>query len=328
MPDLSKYMNQGRPLTPSMSPINGAPVPGNTGIVPPHLRTSSVPLPVNTGQWGANGAVRPRVQSAIDSFQQANPGVQIPEFSNNMQAREWLRANHPQFQHPDLGVSTGGGLQNRFPLVEQPHSLLNGGGLQAAVAATANPTPGAATSTPANSWQPNQAAPVGGPQYPANSGVVAPPNAPPQQFGSGNVVQDFMTQFTANNSPYIQQARQSGVDMANSRGLLNSSIAGGNAVREAIKAAQPLVSEATGLLKSREGYAAQDWINSNTFNREFSGALALLPVKSSLDMLNTLMSYGAENPQIYTPEVMSGYSNFFQQNMMDVMSHYYGGLGG
>jgi hypothetical protein len=160
----------------------------------------------------------------------------------------------------------------------------------------------------------------------AGGGVVPQPNqAPPASFGAGNVVADYMNNLTESNSPYMQNARRRGLEMAGSRGMLNSSMAAGASQRAALESAMPMVNEMVGLQKSREGYASQDWLNNNQFNREFSAGLALMPIKSSFDMLNTLMSYGAENPSVYTPTVMSGLSNFFSQNMQDIMSNYFGG---
>lgn len=162
-----------------------------------------------------------------------------------------------------------------------------------------------------------------------NTGIVPPAQGgglqgqPPFSFGAGNVVQDYLNQLTSSNSPYMRNAKLRGLEVAGQRGTLNSSIAGGSAQRAALEAAQPFVSEMMGLHKSREGYAAQDWLSNNQFEREFSATLALLPIKSSFDMLNTLMSYGADNPSVYTPTVMSGLSNFFTQNMQDIMSQYF-----
>lgn len=156
------------------------------------------------------------------------------------------------------------------------------------------------------------------------------------QYGPQQVVGDLVSSFTNPSNPYIANARQRGIEQAAGRGLMNSSIAGANAERSAIEAAQPLVSEAVGLLNAREQRALskdtvqqqavlQDWLNSNSYNREFNGNLSLLPIKNTFDMLNTLMQYGAENPQVWTPDVISGTSNFFQRNMFDILNQYFPG---
>lgn len=156
------------------------------------------------------------------------------------------------------------------------------------------------------------------------------------QFGPQQVVNDLVTGFTNPTNPYIANARQRGIEQAAGRGLMNSSIAGANAERSAIEAAQPLVSEAVGLLNAREQRALtkdtvqqqavlQDWLDTNKFNREFNGSLSLLPIKNTFDMFQTLMQYGAENPQVWTPDVISGTSNFFQRNMFDILNQYFPG---
>ena len=161
---------------------------------------------------------------------------------------------------------------------------------------------------------------------PANTGVVPPsfqPNQPPTSFAAGNVVNDLMAQTLNPNSPYIQSATRHGLDQAHQRGLLNSSIASGTSQRAAIDAAMPLVSEAASIQKQRESYASQDWLANNSFNREFAGTLALLPIQNSFQMLNALFQYAAEDPATYTPAVVNQMSNFFTQNMQNIMSNYF-----
>ena len=58
-------------------------------------------------------------------------------------------------------------------------------------------------------------------------------------------------------NPYIKEARQRGVEMANKRGLLNSSIAASAAEREAIKAALPMAQQDAGTY-FQQGRANQD----------------------------------------------------------------------
>jgi hypothetical protein len=148
-------------------------------------------------------------------------------------------------------------------------------------------------------------------------------NQPPASFAAGNVVNDLMAQTLNPNSPYIQSATRHGLDVAHQRGLLNSSIASGTSQRAAIDAAMPLVSEAASIQKQRESYASQDWLANNSFNREFAGTLALLPIQNSFQMLNALFQYAAEDPATYTPAVVNEMSNFFTQNMQNIMSTYF-----
>jgi hypothetical protein len=56
-------------------------------------------------------------------------------------------------------------------------------------------------------------------------------------------VANNLTGLLASNNPYITLARQSGMDAANDRGLLNSGIAAGNSQRAAIQASLPIAQQ-------------------------------------------------------------------------------------
>jgi hypothetical protein len=127
------------------------------------------------------------------------------------------------------------------------------------------------------------------------------------------------------NSSYIQNARQRGVEYAACRGGLNSSIAAGASERSAIEAAQPLVAQALDIQKTRDLQLGQDWLDTQGFNREFQGQMAMMPITNSFNMLNQLQQMSMQDPALFTPEVVSGYSNFFNQNMKDIMGQYFGG---
>lgn len=175
-------------------------------------------------------------------------------------------------------------------------------------------------------------------QYPAMAGqpatTAAPPGAMvqmPQQFAPAQVAGDTMNAIVDPRSAYIQNARRRGMEFAQSRGGLNTSIAAGAAERAAIEAAQPLASQAMQLQGQREQAAqqqfmqqqealAQDWLAENAHMREFTGTLAMLPITSSLDMLQAIQQYSLADPALYTPEVVSGMSNFFTTNMRDILS--------
>jgi hypothetical protein len=62
------------------------------------------------------------------------------------------------------------------------------------------------------------------------------------------------------NGQYIQQARQSGLDQSNDRGLLNSSIAAGNSQRAAIQSALPIAQQ------DASTYASAATTNANNLN--------------------------------------------------------------
>lgn len=212
---------------------------------------------------------------------------------------------------------------------------------------------------------------------------------------------------------YIANARRRGLETANRRGLLNSTIASGASERAAIESSMPILGEIMGLTRQREGQDFQslmasrgaalglteqqnaakiqeardafqlagtltgqdraaayeraqnlvnqaigltdsresraldqqqfeqtqqfnreqmreqavleDWMSSNQFNRQFNANLAMLPINNTFDLLQNLMQYGAENPQVWTPDIISGTSNFFTNNMFDILNRYFPG---
>ncbi len=139
------------------------------------------------------------------------------------------------------------------------------------------------------------------------------------------MVQDSLASMLDPNSEYIRNARQRGVEYAASRGGLNSSIAAGASERSAIESAMPLVQSSLDIQKQRDALVGQNWLDTQGFNRQFQGAVAMMPITNSFNMLNMVQQYALQDPELYTPDVVSGYSNFFNQNMEDVMSSYFGG---
>lgn len=65
----------------------------------------------------------------------------------------------------------------------------------------------------------------------------------------------------------------------------------------------------------------ESWLSQQNFGRALFGQT----FSNSLGMLNSIQQYALDDPELYTPEVMSGYTNFFQQNMNDLLSRYFGG---
>src|SRR5688572_27697188 len=112
------------------------------------------------------------------------------------------------------------------------------------------------------------------------------------------MVQTSLEAMLNPNSQYIQNARQRGVEYAASRGGLNSSIAAGAAERSAMEAATPLVQQAVGIKQSREGVIAENWLNEQGFNREFQGALTMMPVQNAFNMLNAVQEYALADPEL------------------------------
>lgn len=160
----------------------------------------------------------------------------------------------------------------------------------------------------------------------ALSNYLAGPSqpAPFANAPSGNqTVQTSLDYFLDPNSQYIQNARQRGVEYAASRGGLNSSIAAGAAERSAMEAALPLVSQAVSIDQGREALLGQDWLDTQGFNRQFQGQIAMMPVQNAFNMLSAVQQYALEDPALYTPDVISGYSNFFTQNFNNIMGKYF-----
>lgn len=160
------------------------------------------------------------------------------------------------------------------------------------------------------------------------SAATPAPTNPNQPSGSAMVTQSLQDILNPNSS-YIQNARQRGVEMAATRGGVNSSIAAGAAERSAIEAAAPLAQQAVAIdaqrQQSQQQLLNEDWLAGQQFNRTFQGSLAMLPVQSSFGMLEAVQQYALEDPELYTPDVVSGYSNFFNKNMNDILKNYFGG---
>lgn len=154
------------------------------------------------------------------------------------------------------------------------------------------------------------------------------------------LVANQLNSLLNSNSSYVRNARQRGVEMAAGRGLVNSSMAAGAAQRAAIEAGLPIAQSDAQAYRSAndQTYAAltqlrqmrvagdiQNWLGAESFNREWNGALAMLPIRSSMDMLTYTTQRAMEDPAVYTPDVLSGFNNFFNQNMFDIMGRYFGG---
>lgn len=177
-----------------------------------------------------------------------------------------------------------------------------------------------------------------------SAGTVNNPLAPNQSFSPYSVVTDNMNNLLDSESRYIQNARRRGLEQANNRGMLNSSIAAGASERSAIEAAQPILNNIMGLTSQRESQAnqsleaqrdrqfqsefalldanIQDWISNQDYNRQFNMQLAMLPIASAADMWSGLMQLAASDPTVFTPDVLAGYQDFFQTGFNEYISRY------
>lgn len=67
----------------------------------------------------------------------------------------------------------------------------------------------------------------------------------------------------------------------------------------------------------------QDWLASRNFSREFQSQLSMIPLSTAADLTSFISKYAVENPEVYTPEIVSGMSNFMAQNMQSILSQYF-----
>ena len=178
----------------------------------------------------------------------------------------------------------------------------------------------------------------------ANGRPIAPTlPVGPGNFGPAQTVNDMINSFI--NGPYAQNAYRRGVEQAAARGLANSSIAGGQAQRAALEAVQPFVSEGMSLLNQREGraltqqesqlqrdfqrmmqgdaVAQQNWLANQAYSREFNGNLSMIPIANSMQFMQYLFQAGMNDPEVFTPQVLSGYQNFFQQTMLSMLQQFF-----
>lgn len=142
------------------------------------------------------------------------------------------------------------------------------------------------------------------------------------------MVQEAMGAALDPNSSYIRNARQRGLEVAASRGGINSSIAAGASERAAIEAAAPLAQQSLDIQKNRESIQAQDWITQQNFQRGMMQMFTQGAFDSTRSMLDSVMQYSLDDPELYTPDVVSGYSNFFVSNMQNIFSRFFTNSGG
>lgn len=155
--------------------------------------------------------------------------------------------------------------------------------------------------------------------------VGAPvPVTQPAQSGAQTVMRS-LDAFTGSSSPYIENARRRGLELAATRGGINSSIAAGAAERSALEAAQPLVQQAVQIDQNNQqlGQQAQydNWLSQQNFGRALFGQ----QFTSSLGMLEGLQQAALQDPELYSPETVSGFSNFFNTQMSETLKRYFGG---
>ena len=72
-----------------------------------------------------------------------------------------------------------------------------------------------------------------------------------------------------------------------------------------------------------DSVAQQDWLTNQNFSREFNAALSMLPIQNASQLHNAMMQAALEQPEVYTPEVLSGFSNFFNNQFLAQMQMYF-----
>ena len=149
--------------------------------------------------------------------------------------------------------------------------------------------------------------------------------SPPAVQDSIGLVQSAISAFSDPNSRLIQDARRRGMEYANTRGGINSSIAAGAAEREALGTAMQGATQALNIDQQREQQLWNEWSTQQNFNRAMFGQLAQGAFSSTLNMLQSVQQYALEDPELYTPDVVSGYSEFFTKNFNDIFSRYFSG---
>lgn len=141
---------------------------------------------------------------------------------------------------------------------------------------------------------------------------------------STGLVQGNLEAMLNPNSALMQDATRRGLETAATRGGINSSIAAGASRRASLDTAQQLAQQATNIDLQREQVAAQDWAETNSFNRAMLGQFSNTMFTNSLNMLNSVQQMALQDPELYTPEVVSGLSDFFSRNVNDILGRYFG----
>lgn len=136
-----------------------------------------------------------------------------------------------------------------------------------------------------------------------------------------SMMQNSLDYFMNPNSELMQQAKLRGMETANERGGVNSSIAAGAAQRASLDSATGMATGAVQAQLQQQNAQLQDWMDQQSFSR----SLAAMPYQNSMDMLKYISQAGIQDPALYTPSVISGFSNFYNQNMNDILKQYFGG---
>ena len=86
-----------------------------------------------------------------------------------------------------------------------------------------------------------------------------------------------------------------------------------------METAVPIAQQAIAMKQTQDQATMDNWLSQQNFGR----SLYATQFSNSNQMLASLTQASIDDPELYTPEVVSGYSNFFQKNMQNVMSQYF-----
>lgn len=135
---------------------------------------------------------------------------------------------------------------------------------------------------------------------PAGTGLAPPtveytpptPTQIPPANQSGQVVQGYLNDLLSQDSAYMRNAQQQGLNIASSRGLRNSSIAAGNAQQAAIEGSMPILSQIMGLNNQREQQAFTG--EQSQFDRDLTVSRDNANMSLATQQQNAQQAYQAE----------------------------------
>lgn len=397
---------------------------GNTGIVPPHMNPSPVPGP-NMG-FGGGGLQAGPIQPGKTLYNTTGTAGATASSGGGVQYADASSGGGTQYT--TAAPQTGGNLPaTPVPTTTSAPLQLRGSDY------VAHTVPGTGTSAgPAQVINQLDKGLGRNAQLPPSSAISAlqkqfgfTPDMSPEdmikqinsafglgnQPGAGETANNIMNAILGSGSQYMTNAAQRGLETAGSRGMLNSSIAGGSAQRAAVESATPMFQAAMGLQGQREGqdfqatmqsrnqafgiasereqqafqeardaFAAaaqltgqdrqnafqaaqqklqmayglqqqreqnaftgqesalnrtqsvnnamlgaqlQDWLGSNSFSREFNGMLQMMPIQNAMDLTRMISQLAMQDPELYTPQIVSGMTEFFNKNMQAIMAQFF-----
>lgn len=67
----------------------------------------------------------------------------------------------------------------------------------------------------------------------------------------------------------------------------------------------------------------QDWLANNNYTRQFNANLANTQLNTIADLTQMINQYAVDNPEVYTPSVVSGMQNFLSGSFLSIMQQYF-----